>query len=139
MDNKNIKLSKSEIKKYTSYLSTNLIRNVVFFSGGILLFIAGCVIYGIILNMREIPLNQAAAEKGLAQLDDANILIVRRDYKLMLYDDTVFIKSYRANFGKNINAPKCREGDFATPVGEYKICNIDTASRYYKFFQIRLS
>jgi hypothetical protein len=136
MDNKNIKLSKSEITKYTSYLSTDLIRNVVFFSGGIILFITGCVIYGIILNMREIPLSQAVREKGFASLDEANILIDRLAYKLILYNDTVFIKSYKANFGRNNNVPKCKDGDLATPVGEYKICDIDTASRYHKFFKI---
>jgi len=136
MNNKNIKLSKSEIKKYTSYLSTNLIRNVVFFSGGIILFIAGCVIYGIILNLREAPLSQTTADKGLTTLNDANILIDRRAYKLMLYDDTVFIKSYKANFGRNINVPKCKDGDLATPVGEYRICDIDTTSRYHIFFKI---
>ena len=83
--------------------------------------------------MREIPLSQAAAEKGFAQLDEANIVIDRGDYKLMLYEDTVFIKSYRANFGRNIDVTKCKDGDLAPPGGEYKICDIDTASRYYNF------
>jgi hypothetical protein len=136
MNNKNRQVSKGEFVKYTSYLRTNLIRNVVFFTGGILLFIIGCVIYGIILNLREIPLNQASVYKGYANLDDASILIDRRSYKLMLYNDTVFIKSYKANFGRNINLPKCKDGDLATPVGEYKICDIDTLSRYHIFFRL---
>ncbi|MDR3626971.1 MAG: L,D-transpeptidase [Ignavibacteriaceae bacterium] len=100
------------------------------------LFIAGCVIYGVILNLREIPLSQAAAQKGIAKLDDTNILIDRSSYKLLLYNDTVFIKSYKANFGRNINIPKCKDGDLATPVGEYKICDIDTTSRYHIFLRI---
>jgi hypothetical protein len=113
-----------------------LIRNVVFFSGGIVLFITGCVIYGIILNLREIPLNQAIAEKGITKLDEANLIIDRKAYKLMLYNDTVFIKSYKANFGRNVLAPKCKDGDYATPVGEYKICDIDSVNRYHKFFKL---
>jgi murein L,D-transpeptidase YafK len=136
MDNKNKMLSKSEISEYTSYLGTNLIRNVILFSGGLVLFITGCVIYGIILNLREVPLSKAAGDKGFSRIDEANILIDRKSYKLMLYNDTVFIKSYKANFGRNINVPKCKDGDFATPVGEYKVCDIDTASRYHKFFKI---
>ena len=136
MDSKNINLSKSEITKYTSYLSTNLVRNVVIFSGGILLFIIGCVIYGLILNLREIPLRQAVVKKGFTTLDDANILIDRRSYQLILYNDTVSIKYYKANFGRNINVPKCKDGDLATPVGEYKICYIDTLSKYHRFFKI---
>jgi murein L,D-transpeptidase YafK len=135
MDNNNIKISKSEISKYTSYLRTDLIRNVVFLSGGIVLFITGCIIYGIILNLREIPLSRAVDEKGFGRLDEVNILIDRRAYRLFLYNDTVFIKSYKANFGRNNNVPKCKEGDLATPVGEYKICDIDTVSRYHKFFK----
>ena len=100
------------------------------------MFIAGCIIYGIILNLREIPLNQAAAEKGFVNLKYANILIDRSAYKLLLYNDTVLIKSYKANFGRNINVPKCKAGDLATPVGEYKICDIDTTSKYHIFLKI---
>jgi hypothetical protein len=136
MDNKNKMLSKSEISEYTSYLGTNLIRNVIFFSGGLVLFITGCVIYGIILNLREVPLSKAAGDKGFSRIDEANILIDRKSYKLMLYNDTVFIKSYKANFGRNINVPKCKDGDLATPVGEYKVCDLDTTSRYHMFFKI---
>lgn len=136
MDNNKVKLPKGEIVKYTTYLRTNLLRNVVFFSGGILLFIIGCIIYGIIINLREVPLSHIAEQKGLAKIDEPNIIIDRRAYKLMLYDDTVFIKSYRANFGRNVNLPKCKDGDLATPVGEYKVCDIDTLSRYHMFFRI---
>jgi len=136
MDNKNTILSKSDITKYTSHLSSNLIRNVVFFGGGIVIFIAGCIIYGIIINLREVPLRQIEAEKGVAKINEANILIDRSSYKLMLYNDTVFIKSYRANFGRNIGVPKCKDGDLATPVGEYKICDFDTNSRYHIFLKL---
>jgi len=136
MNNKKTILSKGDITRYTSHLSTNLIRNVVFFGGGILLFIAGCVIYGIIINIREVPLSRIEAEKGILKINEANILIDRSSYKLMLYNDTVFIKSYRANFGRNITVPKCKDGDLATPVGEYKICDIDTASRYHIFLKL---
>jgi murein L,D-transpeptidase YafK len=76
------------------------------------------------------------AQKSIVKLDEANILIDRSSYRLMLYNDTVFIKSYKANFGRNINVAKCKDGDLATPVGEYKICDIDTVNRYHIFLRI---
>jgi hypothetical protein len=136
MDIENSKLPNRRRINYSAYLNTNLIRNVVFFGGGIFLFIVGCIVYGLILNLREIPLNEAITGRGYSKLDDANILIDRSSYSLLLYNGTALIKTYRANFGKNINSPKCKAGDLATPVGDYKICEIDTASKYYKFFKL---
>ncbi len=136
MNNKDSNLPARKIKHYLSYLNTNLIRNVVFFGGGIVLFIMGCFAYGIILNLREIPLNQEISEKGFAKLDDPNIVVDRHSYTLNLYEDTVLIKSYRANFGRNVNVPKTKASDLATPVGDYKICDIDTINKYYKFFKL---
>ncbi len=128
----------SEGKKSNSFYSINinLIRNVLFFGGGIILFMTGVIIYGVILNFREIPLREAMAEKGIVKITHPIIVINRLTYSLMLYQDTVLIKTYRANFGRNVNAPKTAAGDLSTPVGNYKICRIDTASKYYKFFEI---
>ncbi len=129
-------LNKERIEKYLSYLNSNLIRNVVFFSGGIILFIIGCIAYGVILNLRDVPLSQDITDKGFTKLEDPNIIINRQSYTLNLYEDTVLIKSYRANFGRNVNIPKNKAGDLATPVGDYQICEIDTVNKYYKFFRI---
>ena len=135
MDN-NSKLNKSIVSSFSSYLNINLVRNVVLFSGGIILFIFGVIAYGIILNLKEVPLKEAMAEKGFTKLDNPSIVIDRRSYSLELLEDTVLIKTYRANFGRNVGAPKTRAGDLSTPVGEYKICSIDSSSKYYKFFRI---
>lgn len=121
---------------HISYLNMNLVRNVILFSGGIILFIFGVIAYGVILNLKEVPLKTAMADKGFKQLEDANIVINRASYTLQLYEDTVLIKTYRANFGRNVGVPKTKAGDLATPVGEYKICEIDTNSKYYKFFRL---
>ncbi len=119
-----------------AFLNKNMIRNVFLFSGGIIIFVAGVIVYGIIINLREIPLNVIMAKKGINELIHPNILVNRQSYSLKLYDDTVLIKTYRANFGRNVNSPKQRSGDLATPVGDYKICEIDTNNKYYKFFMI---
>lgn len=108
-----------------------ILKNALFFSGGIILFIIGVIIYGIIINLREVPLQEAMREKGYTVLNDANIIINRKDYTLNLYEDTVLIKSYRASFGKNINTPKTMKNDFSTPVGSYQICDVDRNHKYY--------
>ena len=77
-----------------------MIKNALFFVGGILIFITGMVVYGIILNVREIPLKEAMASKGLKKLTDVNIIVDKKNFALNVYEDTVFIKSYRAVFGK---------------------------------------
>ncbi len=136
MNNKDSKSSVPEDSRISSYLNKSLIRNIIFFSGGIILFISGCIVYGIILNLREMPLSKTMAEKGFSKLAKPYIIIDRQSYSLNLYEDTVLIKSYRANFGRNVNVPKSRAGDLSTPVGNYRICEIDTVSRFYKFFKL---
>src|ERR1035437_5977145 len=128
------------IKKILSaslqYFNKNTLQKIIFFSGGTIIFIVGVILYGIIINIREIPLNEAMRLKGFSKLSNTSILIERKNYSLSIYEDTVLIKTYRANFGRNINSPKSREGDNATPVGEYMICSIDTLNRYYKFLRL---
>jgi murein L,D-transpeptidase YafK len=40
------------------------------------------------------------------------------------------------SFGRNIHKIKNKAGDEATPVGEYKICSIDTSHQYHIFFRL---
>jgi murein L,D-transpeptidase YafK len=75
-------------------------------------------------------------DKGFRILKNANIVIDRKSYQLNLYEDTVLVKSYRVSFGKNISKHKNRADDNATPVGEYKICDIDTLHQYHKFLKL---
>jgi murein L,D-transpeptidase YafK len=117
-------------------LNMNMLKNIVLFSGGIILFVFGIVVYGIVLNLREPTLAEAMAEKGFTKLENAHILIEKHSYSLNLYEDSVLIKTYRANFGLNINNPKSKANDKATPVGEYTICDIDTVHKYYKFLRL---
>lgn len=121
---------------FSTYFNKNMLRSVFLFSGGIIIFVAGVIVYGIVINLREIPLHEIMSKKGLKELSNPNIIVSRQSYSLRLYDDTVLIKTYRANFGRNVNSPKLKAGDLATPVGDYKICEIDTNNKYYKFFMI---
>ena len=95
------------LQKLTSllkqYIDKNTVRNVIYISLTIILFMAGVIVYGVILNIREIPLSEAMLEKGFTQLIDPNIIIDRDTYTLNLYEDTVFVKSYRVSFGRNVH------------------------------------
>ena len=102
----------------------------------IILFFFGVIIYGIVLNLRQVSLSEAMEQNGLGDLKNVSLVVDRKTYTLSIYEDEILVKSYRASFGRMINRPKIKAGDGATPVGEYRICSIDTAVTYYKFFKI---
>lgn len=102
----------------------------------IVLFFFGMIVYGVILNSAEITLAEAMRSKGFETLENVNIIIERSKYSLNLYSDTTLVKSYKVVFGKNEKLKKSRANDHATPVGEYRICEIDTANIYYKFLKL---
>ncbi len=130
---KNISLNVETVKKY---LNKTTVRNIIIFSGGIAVFLAGVIVYGIVLNLREVPLAEAMREKGIKKIDNPVLVVNKNAYTISLYQDTVFIKSYRASFGKNASSTKTKKDDYATPTGEYKICSIDTSHIYYKFLRL---
>ncbi len=100
------------------------------------LFMLGMILYGIILNIREVPLAESMGEKGFTNLVNCNILIDKENYTLNLYEDTVLVKSYRVSFGRNVHHVKNRAGDEATPIGVYKICAIDSSELYTRLFRL---
>ena len=114
----------------------NLFRNVAYFSGSVFVFFAGMIIYGIILNLREITLNEAMISKELSKLGEITIIIDRSNYQLDLYSDTVLVKRYKVVFGKNRSNLKTSAFDYATPIGNYNICIIDTNTQYHKFLKL---
>lgn len=121
----------------SDFINVDIARNILYLTGAILLFIFGALLYGFILSeVRSVPISEAMYQKGFSQFINPNLLIDRKNYTLGLYEDSVLIKEYRANFGKSISAPKTRANDNATPVGEYQICRIDTSHKYHKFLQI---
>lgn len=120
----------------SEFFSSPLLRNVIFTIGAIALFISGVIIYGVILNLREIPLSEAMAQKGFSDLNNVNIVIDRKTYTLDINEDTVLIKSYRISLGRNLKDKKKLSDDGATPIGTYKICNISNDETYYKFLKL---
>ncbi|MCX8106059.1 MAG: L,D-transpeptidase [Ignavibacterium album] len=123
-------------KKIFGFIDGILIRNIILTIVTIIIFLAGVLAYGILLNQREIPLNQAMLEKGFTELQDVSIIIDRKKFTLELYEGNVLIKSYRASFGRYLSDKKKLVNDGATPVGEYKVCEIIPQHKYYKFIKI---
>lgn len=114
----------------------NLFKNVIYFSGSVFLFFAGMVVYGVVLNLRQVTLNEAMVEKKIADLNKVHIVIDRSNFTLELFSDTLLVKKYKAVFGKNRSKVKSSAFDYVTPTGDYKICKIDTNTQYHKFLQI---
>ena len=133
-------LLKNTLKKFNSllheYTDKHTVRNVLYMSAAIILFMFGVIIYGVILNTREVPLSEAMLEKGFSKLKHPTIRIHRENYVLELYEDSTLVKSYRVSFGRNVHRVKTKAGDEATPVGEYKICSIDTGHEFHVFFRL---
>ncbi|MGB5288946.1 MAG: L,D-transpeptidase [Ignavibacteriaceae bacterium] len=122
--------------KAVNYINKGVLRNVIYLTLAILLFFFGVLVYGVILNLRNIPLSEAIIKNGFSEITNPKIIIDRHNYTLGLYEDGILIKNYRVSFGKSVHTPKTRAGDKATPVGVYTICRIDTTYKYHKFFQI---
>jgi murein L,D-transpeptidase YafK len=122
--------------KAANYLNKGVLRNIIYLIFAIALFFFGVLVYGIILNLRNVPLSEAMLKNGFTEIKNPKLVVDRQNYTLGLYEESVLIKNYRVSFGKSVHTPKSRAGDKATPVGVYKICKIDTVNKYHKFFQI---
>ena len=118
------------------YIDKSTVRNIIYMTAAMLLFMFGVLLYGIILNIRQLPLDELMREKGFSKLVNQNIIIDKNNYTLNLYEDTVLVKSYRVSFGRNVHHAKNRAGDEATPIGEYKICAIDSSKLYSLVFRL---
>ena len=118
------------------FLGNPLLRNIIFTIGAMALFISGVIVYGVILNLRQVPLSEAMAQKGFRNLSDVNLVVDRKTYTLNVYEDTVFIKAYRVSLGRNLSDKKKLSEDGATPIGTYKICSINSHEAYYKFLKL---
>ncbi|MFC2082201.1 murein L,D-transpeptidase family protein [Bacteroidota bacterium] len=117
-------------------IDSNVIKNILYMSIPILLFIIGIVLYGVVINLREVSLKEAVLEKKLGELNNISFIVDRAKYRLELYSGPIFVKSYKAVFGRNTKTVKSSSDDNVTPLGEYFICEIDTNYEYYKFFKL---
>lgn len=100
------------------------------------LFFAGLILYGVILNSGEISLEEALKQNNLTKIDNLKIIIDRSSYRLQIYSGNTLIKSYKTVFGKNPSKIKTSANDLVTPIGEYQVCAIENNHKYHKYLQL---
>lgn len=113
-----------------------MIKNILYFLCSILIFFTGTIVYGIVLNSTEQPIDKILFQKGIKDFSSIHIIVYQQKYRLDIYSDSVFIKSYRAVFGRNSTIPRILKNKKTLPIGNYKICEIDLSSKYRKFFKL---
>src|SRR5262245_43698336 len=64
-------------------------------------------------------------------IENPRIVVYKRDRKLEFYSDQTLLRSYRVGLGFNPVPDKQREGDGATPEGEFYIFVKNNKSAYY--------
>jgi murein L,D-transpeptidase YafK len=102
----------------------------------IVFFLSGVVIYGMILNLKDVPLEKLIKQSNIDTLKNVNIVIDRKSFSLSLFSNDVLLKKYRVSFGRNLSDKKKFANDGATPIGVYSICEIVENHKYYKFFRL---
>ncbi|MBU1099723.1 MAG: L,D-transpeptidase [Bacteroidetes bacterium] len=113
-----------------------MLRNSVYTFASMLLFFAGVISYGTILNLREVSLQEAMQMKGISKLENISIIVDRKNHALELYSDEILVKTYRAVFGKSRAPLKTSIDDHVTPTGKYQVCSKDDNSVYHKYLQL---
>jgi len=131
----NTQISKTK-NKIVALISSALLRNILFTFGAMVLFFSGVIAYGVVLNTRQYTLQESMNLKGLNKLDKVSLVIDRKTFTLNVFEDTIFVKSYRVSFGRNLGDKKKLSNDGATPVGSYKICKITGDYQYHKFLRL---
>ena len=109
-----------------------MLRNVIYVICSIIIFFVGIIIYGIMINSGEITLDEALDVNSINRIENPSIIVNRKNYTLGIYSDKVLVKEYDVVFGRNNSSSKNSVDDFATPIGTYNICKIDTSHVYYK-------
>lgn len=113
-----------------------MLKNIVYSIISIIIFFAGVILYGFIIHSKQLPLKKILKEKGILEISEPKIVVDKQHYKLVLYSGKLLIKEYKAVFGKNNAHTKINIRDNITPIGEYKICSIDTTSKYHIFMRL---
>ena len=96
--------------KAANYLNKGVLRNVIYLIFAIVLFFFGVLVYGIILNLRDVPLSEAMLKNGFSEIKNPKLVVDRHNYTLGLYEEGILIKNYRISLGRSARTPKSRAG-----------------------------
>lgn len=92
--------------------------------------------YGMLQNLGEIPLEKILLENNINLKSNINLVVDKTGQKLIVFADTIFVKSYKVAYGRSFHNIKSSVDDYVTPVGNYKICSIDVNENYYKMLKL---
>ncbi len=100
-----------------------MIKTLVYYIGGVILFLFGMIFYGIFLDLSKVSLNELLTQRKIEKVKNPKIVINKIDYKLHFYVDTILIKTYNIAIGGNPKLSKISKDDKYTPEGDYFICS----------------
>lgn len=100
-----------------------MIKILVHYIGGIVIFLLGMIFYGIFLDLKKTSLNELFIEKKITKVENPKLIVNKIDYKLHFYIDTILIKTYNIALGGNPKRIKQSKDDRFTPEGNYIICS----------------
>lgn len=100
-----------------------MIKTLIFYIGGVIVFLLGMIFYGIFLDLRKTSLDELLVERKISKIENPKIVINKIDYKLHLYIDTILVKTYNIALGGNPKLSKISKDDKYTPTGDYFICS----------------
>jgi len=100
-----------------------MIRALVYYVGGIVVFLFGMIVFGIFTDLRKSSLHDLLIERKIEKVHNPKLVINKIDYKLHLYVDTILVKTYNIALGGNPKFNKVSADDKYTPTGHYFICS----------------
>lgn len=100
-----------------------MVKTLIFYIGGVVVFLLGMIFYGIFLDLRKTSLDELLVERKISKVENPKIVINKIDYKLHLYIDTILVKTYNIALGGNPKFSKISKDDKYTPTGDYFICS----------------
>lgn len=100
-----------------------MIKTLMYYIGGVVVFLLGMIFYGIFLNLSKTSLEELIIERKIKKIENPKIVINKIDYKLHLYIDTILVKTYNIALGGSPKFSKMSRDDKFTPTGDYFICS----------------
>ncbi|MBI3297017.1 MAG: L,D-transpeptidase [Elusimicrobia bacterium] len=65
------------------------------------------------------------------KLKDPRLIVHKKERRLELHDGATLVRSYRIGLGLKPDGTKKKQGDYATPEGEYRTCAKHPKSQYF--------
>ena len=95
------------------------------------LAIVYCVMLCTVTSSSTVPATHSPEQELTLPLKSPSIVVYKRDRRLDLYSDGKLVRTYKVGLGFSPVSDKVKEGDGATPEGEFYIFTKNPKSAYY--------